>query len=102
MEFVVGWVSTLSAVCVPAWFFIRKVNSFMRRISDLERWTLKQQLDIEQNRAEMTLLLSGTLACLKGLREQGCNGAVTKSIAEIEEFLLEQSAKTKSTAVCAC
>lgn len=29
----------------------------------------------------------GTLACLKGLAEQGCDGAVTEAIAKIEKHI---------------
>lgn len=42
---------------------------------------------------EQTLLTYGILACLKGLKEQGCNGPVTKAINEIEKHLNEQAHK---------
>lgn len=46
--------------------------------------------DSKKNKEENLILLRGQLACLKGLKEQGCNGPVTKSINEIEEYLLNQ------------
>lgn len=46
--------------------------------------------DSEKNKEENLILLKGQLACLKGLKEQGCNGPVTRSINEIEEYLLNQ------------
>ena len=46
--------------------------------------------DSKKNKEENLILLKGQLACLKGLKEQGCNGPVTKSINEIEEYLLNQ------------
>lgn len=36
---------------------------------------------------EQTLLTYGVLACLKGLKEQGCNGPVTEAINMIEKHL---------------
>lgn len=48
------------------------------------------ELDSKRNKEENLILLKGQLACLKGLKEQGCNGPVTQSISEIENYLLEQ------------
>lgn len=42
------------------------------------------------NEKERKLLLKAQLACLKGLKEQGCNGPVTESIEEIENYLIEK------------
>ena len=36
---------------------------------------------------EQTLLTYGVLACLKGLKEQGCNGPVMDAIQKIEKHL---------------
>ena len=36
---------------------------------------------------ELCLLTYGTLACLKGLKEQGCNGPVTEAIGKIEKHI---------------
>lgn len=36
---------------------------------------------------EQCLLTYGTLACLKGLKELGCNGAVTEAIDKMEKHL---------------
>lgn len=41
--------------------------------------------------AELTLLTYGVLACLKGLREQGCNGPVTEAVNKIEKHLNEKA-----------
>jgi Na+/H+ antiporter NhaD/arsenite permease-like protein len=40
---------------------------------------------------EQALLTMGVLACMKGLKEQGCNGPVTEAINKIEAHLLEQA-----------
>ncbi len=47
----------------------------------------KQDEDIKSIQEELTILTYGVLACLKGLKEQGCNGAVTEAIDKTEKFL---------------
>lgn len=54
------------------------------------RWYLKQNKqddDIKSMKDELTVLTYGTLACLKGLAEQGCDGPVKDAIAHIEKHL---------------
>ena len=56
----------------------------------LYRWFLKQDRqdkEIERMKAEQALLTYGILACLKGLKEQGCDGPVTEAIAKIEKHI---------------
>lgn len=36
---------------------------------------------------EQTIICFGVLACLKGLREQGCNGPVTAALDKLEKHL---------------
>lgn len=40
---------------------------------------------------EQQILTYGILACLKGLKEQGCNGPVTEAINKIEKHLNERA-----------
>lgn len=47
----------------------------------------EQDEDIKGIKEELTVLTYGVLACLKGLKEQGCNGAVTEAINNTEKFL---------------
>ena len=53
----------------------------------------RQDEAIAALKAEQSLLTCGVLACLKGLREQGCNGPVTEAIRRIEDYLNEQAHK---------
>ena len=41
--------------------------------------------------SEQALLTYGILACLKGLKEQGCNGPVTEAINKIERHLNQKA-----------
>lgn len=58
------------------------------------RWYLRQNQqdeEIEKMKSEQCLLTYGILACLKGLKEQGCNGPVTEAINKIEKHVNQQA-----------
>ena len=58
------------------------------------KWYLKQNqqdVEIERVKSEQCLLTYGILACLKGLKEQGCNGPVTEAIDKIEKHINKQA-----------
>ena len=58
------------------------------------KWYLKQNqqdLEIERVKSEQCLLTYGIHACLKGLKEQGCNGPVTEAIDKIEKHINKQA-----------
>ena len=60
------------------------------------KWVLKQNKqddDIKAIKEEQTLLTYGVLACLKGLKEQGCDGPVTAAINQIEKHINKQAHK---------
>ncbi len=47
----------------------------------------KQDQELAAIRHEQTLICYGVLACLKGLKEQGCNGPVTAALDKMEKYL---------------
>ena len=47
----------------------------------------KQDEELKTIRKEQTLICYGVLACLKGLKEQGCNGPVTAALDKLEKHL---------------
>lgn len=51
----------------------------------------KQTEVIRSIQEEQTLLCYGLLACLKGLREQGCNGPVTEALVRMEKHLNQKA-----------
>lgn len=51
----------------------------------------QQDDDIKVIKEEQTILTKGVLACLKGLKEQGCDGPVTEAIVDIEEYVNKQA-----------
>lgn len=50
-------------------------------------WQKKQDQELAAIRHEQTLICYGVLACLKGLKEQGCNGPVTAALDKMEKYL---------------
>ena len=47
----------------------------------------EQDIEIKKMKEEQCLITYGLLACLKGLKEQGCNGPVTEAIDKLEKYL---------------
>ena len=47
----------------------------------------RQAEELRAIRKEQTLICYGLLACLKGLKEQGCNGPVTEAMDRLEQNL---------------
>lgn len=71
--------------------YIDVIDNLRKRLSKLEKEDEVQNADIIEGKKERLILLQGQLACLKGLKEQGCNGPVTKGISDIEEYLIKKS-----------
>ena len=60
------------------------------------KWLMKRDkndIEIREIKEEQSILTKGVLACLKGLKEQGCDGPVTIAIAEIEDHINKQAHK---------
>lgn len=55
--------------------------------ADVEKLENELAEEIRKNNKELQILTRGILACLKGLQEKGCNGPVTETAAEIEDYL---------------
>jgi len=47
----------------------------------------RQDRELAAIRREQTLICYGVLACLKGLKEKGCNGPVTAALDKLEKHL---------------
>lgn len=60
----------------------------------LVRWADRQKAqdkELQDVKAELTLLTYGVLACLKGLKERGCNGPVTEAVNKIEKHINQKA-----------
>ena len=47
----------------------------------------KQDRELTAIRKEQTLICYGVMACLRGLKEQGCDGPVTAALDKLEKHL---------------
>ena len=66
---------------------VRWVDRQKKQDEDIKALRKHHEEDMAIIKEENTLLVFGILACLKGLREQGCNGPVTETIDKIEKYL---------------
>ena len=78
--------------------FAKGVRWFDQQTTDIAALKAKHEADMKAMKQilaedmhgineEQTLLTYGVLACLKGLKEQGCNGPVSEAINKIEKYL---------------
>ena len=93
---VIGSLTVLSGFFFGIYKFIKKVvlDKIEANTKDIKAIKLemeKEKDDINDSKEERLILLRGQLACLKGLKEQGCNGPVTQGIKDIEEYMMKKS-----------
>ena len=100
MQITLTWQTFITAAAV-----IGAIVALVGYFSKVVRWFDKQKeqdkdiKEIKQHheddmasiRKEQKLVVYGVLACLKGLKEQGCNGPVTEAINKIEKYLNEEA-----------
>ena len=81
----VTWQSiiTFAAVLTAMFTIIGCYNKVFKFVEQQK----KQEEEIKASKEERTLLTYGILACLKGLKEKGCNGPVTEAIDKIEKHM---------------
>ena len=85
----VSWQTLITAAAV-----LTAVITLFGRYNKLYDWIKKQDeqdKEIKEMKEEQAILTYGILACLKGLKEQGCNGPVTEAINKIEKHLNENA-----------
>ena len=85
----VSWQTLITAAAV-----LTAVITLFGRYNKLYDWIKKQDeqdKEIKEMKEEQAILTYGILACLKGLKEQGCNGPVTEAINKIEKHLNEKA-----------
>ena len=68
-----------------------KLYDFIKRQEEQDKEIKNTQEQILEIQKEQEVLTYGILACLKGLKEQGCNGPVSEAIQKIETHLNEKA-----------
>ena len=86
--------AVISAIVGLVAFFakgVRWVDRQKQQGCDIEDLRATHNSDMCSMKQEQTLIVYGLLACLKGLKEQGCNGPVTEAISKIEKHLNQKA-----------
>ena len=78
-----------AAAAIVAYFakIVRWVDKQKKQDNDIKALRDTHMSDMAHMKEEQTLIVYGLLACLKGLKEQGCNGPVTEAIDKMEKHL---------------
>ena len=84
-EITVSWQTliTIAAVLTAAVTILGRYN----KLYDWIKRQDEQDKVIKSIQDEQSILTEGILACLMGLKEQGCDGAVTDAIDKIDKYL---------------
>ncbi len=77
-------VAAILALVFKGYDWYKKQNA---QEAEMEEIRHTHSEDVKAIKEEQTVLVYGVLACLKGLREQGCNGPVSKAIDKLEKHL---------------
>lgn len=85
---VVGAIVTIIATFAKV---VRWMDRQKKQDDDIKALRDLHNHDMEGMKQEQTLIVYGLLACLKGLKEQGCNGPVTDGINKIEKHLNQKA-----------
>lgn len=100
MQIEITWQSIITAaafvgavVALVAYFakVVRWVDKQVKQDEEIKQLKKHHEDDIANIKQEQTLLVFGVLACLKGLKEQGCNGPVTEAIDKYEKYLNQKA-----------
>lgn len=89
MEVTVTWQTVITAAAV-----LGAAAAVIAYFAKAVRWVdrqKRQDRELAAIKEEQTILTYGVLACLKGLKEQGCNGPVTEAINKIEKHLNQKA-----------
>lgn len=88
---IAGVLTALITIGTAAWAVVKWVLRQEKQTADIEGLKAEHAADIKAIEDEQCILTYGILACLKGLKEQGCNGPVTEAIDKIEKHLNKQA-----------
>ena len=81
----------LTAIGAVAYKIIKWFQAQEKQTTDIEDLKKQEKEDIKAMEDELCLLTYAVLACLKGLKEQGCNGPVTEAIGKIEKHINQKA-----------
>ena len=81
---VLGALTAIGALLFSIVRFVDRQNAQDAELAEIRRQHFS---DTNKLKEEQSILVYGVLACLKGLKEQGCNGPVTEAIDTLEKYI---------------
>lgn len=84
-------IGALTAIGAVIYKIIKWFQQQEKQTKDIEKLKKQEQQDIQELKDEMCLITYAVLACLKGLKEQGCNGPVTEAIGKMEKHINQKA-----------
>lgn len=82
-------------IAIFKWYKLNIADKFDKieeRLNFVEEKRDEYEREVQNSKEERMILLRGELAALKGLKEKlDCNGPVTHSIEEIEEYMVKKT-----------
>lgn len=89
-DFIIKAGASLGALAAIAGL-IYKIIRWVQRQKEQDEEIIDVKEEIASLKEELCLMTYGVLACLKGLKEQGCDGPVTNAIDKIEKHINQQA-----------
>lgn len=88
---VAGVLGALITIGTIGYKVIKWFQQQEKQTEDIEEIRKQDKENLKQLNDEMCLLTYAVLACLKGLKEQGCNGPVTEAIGKVEKHINQKA-----------
>ena len=88
---VAGVLGALITIGTVAYKVVKCFQQQDKQTKDIEELRKQDKENLKQLNDEMCLLTYAVLACLKGLKEQGCNGPVTEAIGKVEKHINQKA-----------
>ena len=89
MHITLTWQSMIGAAAIVGAFVA--LVSYIRKIFGWFERQERQEAELKSIKEEQGILTYGSLACLKGLVEQGCDGDVQEAAKKIEKHINEKA-----------
>lgn len=83
--------AALLAIGAVIWTIIKWFLEQNKQTKDIENLKTKQQEDINSVKEEQRLIVCALLACLDGLKQLNCNGAVTEMHTRLEKHINQKA-----------
>lgn len=88
------YIELTAQTIITAGALVTAISAMVAVFVKLVRWADRQKaqdVELASVQEELTLLTYGVLSCLKGLKEQGCNGPVTEAVNKIEKHINQKA-----------